>query len=41
MLLEGNVAYVWTKNKHDRDRRDHLFALTKAGNWTNLADGAS
>lgn len=36
ILLEGNVILTWTKYRHDRAKRDHLFALAKSGNYSNL-----
>lgn len=37
ILLEGNVTFTWTKNRHDRDRKDHLFSLAKTGVFSNLS----
>lgn len=36
VLLDGNLTYVWTKNKHDRDHKDHLFLLARSGGFSNL-----
>ena len=41
ILLEGSVTYTWTRFRHDRGRRDHLFTLAKAGNFSNLAENSS
>lgn len=35
------MTYVWTKNRHDRDHKDHLFLLAKSGGFSNLGDGSA
>lgn len=37
ILLEGSVTYTWTKNKHDRDRKDHLICMARTGTFSNLS----
>lgn len=41
VLLDGNLTYVWTRNKHDRDHKDHLILLARSGVFSNLIEGSS
>jgi hypothetical protein len=36
VLVRGEAVYVWTKNKHDKERKEHLFGLAKEGSYSIL-----
>ena len=38
ILLKGQLVYVWTKNKHDRDRKEHLLNLAKNSSFSILME---